>query len=229
MKTNTEFVKYVAGLIGFAYAYGVQGVYLTPELLEAKARQYPKVYTPEYLERTRKKSLGRRCFDCTTAADLFTGTDRSANGWLAAAQFNRLPNGDIRSIPEIPGLSVHYDGHMGVYIGNGEVIEARGVDYGVVKTKLKDRPWKYWAKVPGISYEKIYPVPKRLLYLRKWFLMRGDDVRWVQQKLTNAGFNCDVDGVLGGLTDKEIRRFQKSRGLKVDGEVGPITRAALGA
>ena len=27
---------------------------------------------------------------------------------------------------------------MGVYIGNGEVIEARGVEYGVVKTRLGD-------------------------------------------------------------------------------------------
>lgn len=39
-----------------------------------------------------------------------------------------------------------------MYIGNGEVIEARGHAYGVVKTKLKDRAWTSWGELPDLEY-----------------------------------------------------------------------------
>lgn len=51
-------------------------------------------------------------------------------------------------------MLVFMDKHVGVYIGNGEVIEARGHAYGVVKTKLKDRPWVNWGYCPYITYEE---------------------------------------------------------------------------
>jgi hypothetical protein len=60
--------------------------------------------------------------------------------------------GSIGSIPEVPGVLVFLDGHVGVYIGGGYVIEARGHKYGVVKTKLKDRPWTSWGYCPYITY-----------------------------------------------------------------------------
>jgi cell wall-associated NlpC family hydrolase len=43
-------------------------------------------------------------------------------------------------MPDIPGLAVWHDGHIGVYIGGGQVIEAMGTKYGVVKTELAE-PW----------------------------------------------------------------------------------------
>jgi cell wall-associated NlpC family hydrolase len=47
------------------------------------------------------------------------------------------------------------DGHIGVYIGNGEVIEAQGTAYGVVKTKLEGRGWTKWLKIPNIKYVEV--------------------------------------------------------------------------
>ena len=43
-------------------------------------------------------------------------------------------------------------GHVGVYIGNGKVIEARGHKYGVVETNLVGRGWKQWGKIDWIEY-----------------------------------------------------------------------------
>ncbi len=43
-------------------------------------------------------------------------------------------------------------GHVGVYVGNGKVIEARGHKYGVVETNLVDRGWKQWGKLDWIDY-----------------------------------------------------------------------------
>jgi chitosanase len=59
-------------------------------------------------------------------------------------------------------------------------------------------------------------------------LMRGDDVRAVQQALVNAGFTVSVDGIFGPNTAAAVKQFQQRRGLKADGIVGPATRAALG-
>jgi hypothetical protein len=39
-----------------------------------------------------------------------------------------------------------------VYIGDGWVIESRGTKYGVVKTRLNERPWTHWLKCPFIQY-----------------------------------------------------------------------------
>ncbi|MGN0667452.1 MAG: hypothetical protein ACI4KF_13130 [Huintestinicola sp.] len=60
--------------------------------------------------------------------------------------------GDIGTMPDILGVLVFMNGHVGIYIGSGEVIEARGHEYGVVKTKLGSRPWKWWGKCPYIEY-----------------------------------------------------------------------------
>ncbi len=59
-------------------------------------------------------------------------------------------------------------------------------------------------------------------------LMRGDDVRQVQQALVKAGFNIQVDGVFGEETDKAVIQFQQQNGLAADGIVGPKTLQSLG-
>ncbi|MBQ2676376.1 MAG: LysM peptidoglycan-binding domain-containing protein [Clostridia bacterium] len=71
--------------------------------------------------------------------------------------------GDIATIPEQPGLAVFRTGHIGVYIGNGYVIEAKGTKYGVVKSKLSERNFTHWCQIPGISYEKPVATPQKPL------------------------------------------------------------------
>ncbi|MDP1823985.1 MAG: peptidoglycan-binding protein [Archangium sp.] len=57
---------------------------------------------------------------------------------------------------------------------------------------------------------------------------RGTSVRTLQQKLQTAGFSPGgVDGVFGRRTEQSVRAFQQSRGLEVDGKVGPQTLRAL--
>lgn len=56
-------------------------------------------------------------------------------------------------MPDTPGLAVWKQGHIGVYIGNGEVIEAMGTKYGVVKTQLEGRGWTHWLEIPYINYD----------------------------------------------------------------------------
>jgi len=56
----------------------------------------------------------------------------------------------------------------------------------------------------------------------------GDDVRTLQQALKRAGLDPGPeDGIFGPLVDAAVRSFQGSKGLTVDGIVGPLTWAAL--
>lgn len=69
-------------------------------------------------------------------------------------QWQALPYGAISTMPEIPGLMLWKSGHAGVYIGGGYAIEAMGTSKGVVKTKVSDRNWQGWGKLPYIDYRE---------------------------------------------------------------------------
>jgi rare lipoprotein A (peptidoglycan hydrolase) len=57
---------------------------------------------------------------------------------------------------------------------------------------------------------------------------RGWDVLTLQRVLGTNGFSTGgVDGIFGRMTQRAVKRFQRSRGLAVDGRVGPITTHAL--
>lgn len=72
--------------------------------------------------------------------------------------------------------------------------------------------------------ENPYPVPRRTLVRG----CVGDDVRWLQWLLVKLGFDPKgIDGSFGGGCYTAVKAYQKSRGLAVDGSVGPATRAKL--
>ena len=160
MKTNTGLVEYAKSQLGNPYWYGTYGQTASSSLYSAKKKQYPKYYTATDFD----TQYGKRVHDCVglikgylwsespTNKPTYTyAQDVSANGMRKRC----TESGKIASMPETVGLLVFFDGHVGVYIGNGEVIEARGHAYGVVKTKLKDRPWIWWGKCPFVTYEEV--------------------------------------------------------------------------
>ena len=50
-------------------------------------------------------------------------------------------------------------GHVGLYIGNGWVIEAASTQSGVIKSKVSNSKWTHWGELKGVSYVK-EPIPK---------------------------------------------------------------------
>ncbi|GAA3449248.1 N-acetylmuramoyl-L-alanine amidase [Dactylosporangium matsuzakiense] len=56
----------------------------------------------------------------------------------------------------------------------------------------------------------------------------GDDVRQLQERLLEMGYNPGrADGIYGGLTATAVAQFQREVGLRSDGECGPATIGAL--
>jgi N-acetylmuramoyl-L-alanine amidase len=56
----------------------------------------------------------------------------------------------------------------------------------------------------------------------------GDDVRQLQERLLEMGYNVGrADGIYGGQTAHALAQFQREAGLRPDGECGPETVGAL--
>ena len=163
-KNNLDLVKWAeyAADKGWGYVYGTYGTVLSESMLTAKMEQYPdEVATKEQF--IRDTWLGKRTADCvglikgyswfnTVSQDTEIGAngmqDLGANGMYDAATVK----GEISSIPETPGLAVWKDGHIGIYIGDGNVVEAYGTERGVIRSVLSDGGWTHWLEVPGIIY-----------------------------------------------------------------------------
>ena len=162
MKTAKGLVEYAKAQLGLPYWYGTFGNIGTEALYISKKKQYPKYYNWKGTQFDNFSSqYGKRVHDCVglikgylwcdtpTATPKYNSSqDVSANDMRSVCK----EKGDIGSMPDIPGVLVFMNGHVGVYIGGGYVIEARGHEYGVVKTALKSRPWKWWGKCPYITY-----------------------------------------------------------------------------
>lgn len=243
IKTANGLVEYVKAQIGKPYWYGSFGQLGTQSFYNQKKRQYPSEYKWTYSSDTASKKvhdcvgLIKGYLWCDSPADntpTYNGAqDVSANGMRDRC----TKKGVISTIPEVAGTLVFMDGHMGVYIGNGEVIEARGHAYGVVKTKLSGRGWTSWGYCPWIEYPK-EEEPKKdnnsadytigMDYLRKGD--KGEAVKALQILLIGRGYSCGdrgADGDFGTATDTAVRAFQKENGLTVDGVVGKDTMSKL--
>jgi hypothetical protein len=69
-----------------------------------------------------------------------------------------------------------------------------------------------------------YPVPTVTLTYRN---ANKEFNKWLQWELTNHGYKCDIDGIFGSGTLKQVKAFQNSVGLEDDGVCGKQTREAL--
>jgi len=81
--------------------------------------------------------------------------------------------------------------------------------------------------IRAVAVDPSDPPPPPILHLTSPY-MRGDEVRKVQDALNTNGFSNSRDGVYGPFTEALVKRFQDTKGLRVDGVVGPAVRTALG-
>ncbi len=144
---NIELANFVISKIGIPYVYGTKGNILTSNLLNSLSNNYPNIFTNVYKNKA-AKFIGKVCTDCSGLISWGTGILRgSANYYNTATK-----KGNIKTIPEICGLAVYKKGHIGIYIGNGKVIEAKGINYGVVKSNLSDTKWTHYLYLCDIDY-----------------------------------------------------------------------------
>lgn len=244
------------------YIYATYGAILTERKLAEVRKLYPERLSETRYQYARKHYIGKQTNDCYGMIKRYkwTGgdaenpaitdppkydpkTDVNANTAYEKAKVK----GPINTLPEVRGICVRYPGHVGVYLGNGKVSEARGFDFGTVITDLKSRKWTHWYQEEGISYDQPEPQPtpggdKCMIELD--VLRKGDkdpkdtfgSVHSLQSLLNARGYKDQngnalvVDGSFGGKTDFCVKAFQKKvypACGDVDGVVGKKTWTKL--
>lgn len=168
MKTANWLVQYAKAQINRPYWYGCFGQTGSAALYRSKKAQYPSYYTAsDYASQYGKKvhdcaGLVKGALWCSTVDGTPTynaNEDYNANRFYLKA----TSKGPISSLPDIPGMLVfkgtdRNKNHIGVYIGSGKVIEAKGHRYGVVESAVSSG-WKYWGKCNLINYSNTAPAP----------------------------------------------------------------------
>ena len=159
--------------------------------------------------------VGHRVADCS---GLFTWAFSQLGGYMyhgATTMYNKYTTarGELKAGKRTdggnlqPGTAVfiysagtqRYE-HVGLYVGNGQVIEAKGTRYGVVESTVAKR-WTHWGELKGIQYEGSEPV---MTTVRKG--ATGDNVRELQETLNRLGYDCGrVDGVFGTKTEAAVK------------------------
>ena len=262
-KTNIGLVAYAKAQLGRPYWYGCFGQKGTSALLTSKARQYPALYTAGRVANARKQ-YGVKVHDCVglikgylwsdNAEDLTptynAAQDKSANGMYNACK----ERGTLATMPDLAGVLVFMNGHVGVYIGGGYVIEARGFSSGVVKTKLAGRGWTKWGKCPYITYTAKATVEKETTSSTKkptankttaskkadkflperGYFKKGDVsanvgkiATFMRKTFPSYTSEKALGNTYGDNLIKAVKEFQKRTGLEADGYFGKLTLAAL--
>ena len=151
---NIELVTFATSKLGTPYVYGTKGKVLTSSLLNNLSNNYPNIFTNTYKSKA-KTFIGKVCTDCSGLISWGTGILRGSANYFDTAK----EKGNIENIPEIVGLGVYKKGHIGIYIGNGQVIEAKGINYGVVKSNLQDTKWTHYLFLRDIDYSPTTSIP----------------------------------------------------------------------
>ena len=226
---------------GWGYIWGGSGETWTQAKQDAATRDMTVQYG--------QKWVGKRVADCS---GLFSWAFKSLGGYMYHGSNTmwkkycitqgKLNNGK-RDDGEMlkPGSAVflckknstdYY--HVGLYIGDNYVIEAKGTRYGVVKSKVSE--WTHWAELKGVSYATEVSVNNTVTYtqlgqrvLKKVSpCMEGEDVKMLQNKLNSLGYSCgSADGLFGIKTENALKKFQLANKLEADGIFGQASLDAL--
>lgn len=233
---NGELVKFCIEKVGVPYVMGTSGKVLTRALYDDLAKRNPGGWFTIKRQPTVLSWLGKQATDCHGLVEwaVREQTGEAYDVTADAAYNTAKVKGAIGTIPELPGVCVRYKGHVGVYIGGGYVVEARGFDYGTCITALEGRPWTNWYMHPKINYdEKMLPVPspKKIGKTTSRY-----SVVWLQLKLNEqiaagyiAGQALAVDGVYGRGTAEVTAAYWRKKGWTKDSEIWGVGESTIKA
>lgn len=222
----------------WGYIWGTAGVEWTAAKQAAATREQTVKYGSRW--------IGHIVADCSglftwafkqLGGTMYHGSNTMYKSWCVNK--GKLSGGKRSDGGELlPGTAVFTGteddhGHVGLYIGNGTVIEAASTQQGVITSAVTKSKWTYWGELKGVSYSDS-PAPDTKPTLRRGD--RGEYVTLAQTMLIQKGYDCGsfgADGQFGAATEKAVRAFQKDHTdengspLVSDGVIGAKTWWAL--
>ena len=231
-----KFIAYALSCVGCLYVWGAQGQAMTPELikrLENSTANYKRALKQYNKHVENGETLA--AYDCSglIVAHLiengYIGSDTTANGLYfnhcTPIDKNDLQAGDLVFKKYVTKNKMH---HVGIYMGDGTVVHAKGRDDGVVSEPLSATSWHRFGRLDVFAKAAAEITYTRKLKNNGRPYTQGDDVRAVQTALLEQGHDPGViDGIYGPNTEAAVIAFQAEACIAADGIVGPVTWAAL--
>ena len=171
-KTNHGLVEYAKSKLQVPtiYMLGGFGRPLTQAMIDRRVNQLKCPHTIKNLT-TIQKGLGNACFDCCglikgyiwevkpgdVKYNIPKGSDQNVRMMYASCK----EKGDLKDMPEIPGLLVFNKtlGHVGIYIGKDEQGNRQYIEstpawkaWGVTQSNDAIRTWDFWGKYSFVDY-----------------------------------------------------------------------------
>lgn len=238
MLTGNDLVIHAKKLLGTPYFWGCKGQILTESFMMSMHKAYPNIVTSQYIQKARNKGMvGKVCVDCSGLISSYTGKVLGS-AQLYSKAYTRLPISQYRSFAN--GVVVYRKGHVGIFSHEADgyfVYEARGIDFGTIRSRFDPMNWTCGLTFSWIDYNyeiNLAPISSakgKNPYKEPRFLVKrnmvGEAVKWLQWELIEAGYKLDIDGEFGPITEKCLKDFQTSAKITADGICGKVTRRKL--
>ncbi len=182
MKTRSGLVEHCKRKLGTPYVFGAKGEILTQAVLDRLAWENPGTYTSAYKAKA-AKYIGRRCLDCSGLISDYTGRIRGSYNYHDTA-VERVSIGHLNE--SMIGWALWKPGHIGVYIGDGWCIEAKGINYGTIRSKVSATPWQKVLKLCDIDYV----ADQAPVIYHEGFQPAADGQRWWYQ-YSDGSYACN--------------------------------------
>ena len=154
IENSLSLCSYVLSKVGCPYWMGASGQIANANLLASLRSSSPYYYRWTDFE----TQFGRQVFDCSGLICSFLRSIGRLHGRPLARTFYNIssPRGNMSSFPNKVGTLVYinerYIHHVGIYVGNDMIVEAKGHEWGVIVSKLStNHDWNLWSDCPWIK------------------------------------------------------------------------------
>lgn len=160
---NVEFANYCKSKVGCFYWMGTFGQRGTQALFNEKKKMYPSYYTASDFPAQIKAN--KQVFDCAglVKSILILNKYNSKDDLGATGIYSKCTKkGLVSKVSDLKVGTLLFKGtdkqktHVGVYIGDNKIVEAKGHAYGVV-TSTYSSSFKYYAEYYGVTYSADEP------------------------------------------------------------------------
>lgn len=236
MKTTAEMKKHFQSLVDgkAVYVWGANCEKITEGMTMRLFKTYgTSKYNKSYYTGKLAEGKGRIGADCSGSFRPVSGYDATANGYYTKC----TKKGEIGTLPKNTPCMVFIKQsgkmvHVGWYDGAGKVYEMRSSALNVRYDDISPR-WTHWGIPEFVDYSEQEEKKEVNFMVELKELKKGDkgaQVKALQILLIGNGYSCGgtgSDGSFGANTDAAVRKYQKAKGLSVDGIAGKNTFTKL--